>query len=233
MMLWLLNACPCLDGHFYNQSEWTTHMLALVKPLNHLDILRSHFNPSATPFSIAAGEELRFSDEEGAQQCWFFKEGFLDIWRENNNIHVELLTAPVLLNLSDDLIPSPLNYKIVTKSNCAGFYLPVNRAMDIIENQGLWKSFCHWQTYQMRWFEWRDSQFIGASTYAQIRSTLLTMASWDQELRSQIGVINYIQTHTHISRSVIAEMLSALRKGNYIEMQKGKLIAVHKLPLNY
>ncbi len=59
------------------------------------------------------------------------------------------------------------------------------------------------------------------------------MASWDIELRSQIGVINYIQTHTHISRSVIAEMLSALRKGNYIEMQKGKLIAVHKLPLNY
>ncbi|MBB3322356.1 helix-turn-helix domain-containing protein [Atlantibacter sp. RC6] len=208
-------------------------MLALVKPLNHLDILRSHFNPSATPFSIAAGEELRFSDEEGEQQCWFFKEGFLDIWRENNNIHVELLTAPVLLNLSDDLIPSPLNYKIVTKSNCTGFYLPVSRAMDIIEEQGLWKSFCHWQTYQMRWFEWRDSQFIGASTYAQIRSTLLTMASWDQELRSQIGVINYIQTHTHISRSVIAEMLSALRKGNYIEMQKGKLIAVHKLPLNY
>jgi len=109
----------------------------------------------------------------------------------------------------------------------------VSRAMDIIEEQGLWKSFCHWQTYQMRWFEWRDSQFIGTSTYAQIRSTLLTMASWDQELRSQIGVINYIQTHTHISRSVIAEMLSALRKGNYIEMQKGKLIAVHKLPLNY
>ena len=208
-------------------------MLDLVKPLSHLEILRSHLSPCAMSFSIAAGEELSFSNEQGEQQCWYFKVGCLDIWRENNDINVELLAAPVLLSLSGDPIPSPLNYKIVTKTNCTGFSLPVSRAMDIIDKQGLWKSFCHWQTYQMRWFEWRDAQFIGTSTYAQIRSTLLTMASWDIELRSQIGVINYIQTHTHISRSVIAEMLSALRKGNYIEMQKGKLIAVHKLPLNY
>ncbi|MEX5411994.1 helix-turn-helix domain-containing protein [Atlantibacter hermannii] len=208
-------------------------MLDLVKPLSHLEILRNHLSPCATSFNVAAGEELSFSNDQGEQQCWYFKEGFLDIWRENNDIHVELLAAPVLLSLSGDPIPSPLNYKIVTKTHCTGFSLPVSRAMDVIDKQGLWKSFCHWQTYQMRWFEWRDAQFIGTSTYAQIRSTLLTMANWDAELRSQIGVINYIQTHTHISRSVIAEMLSALRKGNYIEMQKGKLIAVHKLPLNY
>ncbi|WP_313081629.1 helix-turn-helix domain-containing protein [Atlantibacter sp.] len=208
-------------------------MLDLVKPLNHLETLRNYFSPLATNFNVAAGEELIFSNEQGEKQCWFFGAGFLDIWRENNDIHVELLSAPVLLNLSGDLIPSTLHYKIVTKSNCTGFCLPVSRAMDIVEKEGLWKSFCHWQTYQMRCFEWRDAQFIGTTTYAQIRSTLLTMASWDKELRSQIGVINYIQTHTHISRSVIAEMLSALRKGNYIEMQKGKLIAVHKLPLNY
>ncbi len=214
-------------------SEGITHMLDLVKPLNHLEILRSHLSAYAQAFDSAAGEELSFVNEHGEQQCWFFKEGFFDIWRENNDIHVELLASPVLLSLSGDPIPSPLHYKLVTKTQCVGFRLPVQLAMDVIEKQGLWKSFCHWQTYQMRWFEWRDAQFIGTSTYAQIRSTLLTMASWDAEVRSQIGVISYIQTHTHISRSVIAEMLSALRKGNYIEMQKGKLVAVHKLPLNY
>jgi len=214
-------------------SEWITHMLDLVKPLNHLEILRGHLCSSAISVNIAAGEELSFANEHGEQQYWFFKEGCLDVWRENNDIHVELLAAPVLISLSGDPIPSPLNYKLVTKTHCSGFRLSVHKALDIIEKKGLWKSFCHWQTYQMRWFEWRDAQFIGTSTYAQIRSTLLTMSSWDLDLRSQIGVINYIQAHTHISRSVIAEMLSALRKGGYIEMQKGKLVAVHKLPLNY
>ncbi len=103
-------------------------MLDLVKPLSHLEILRSHLSPCAMSFSIAAGEELSFSNEQGEQQCWYFKEGFLDIWRENNDIHVELLAAPVLLSLSGDPIPSPLNYKIVTKTNCTGFSLPVSRA---------------------------------------------------------------------------------------------------------
>jgi translation elongation factor P/translation initiation factor 5A len=32
---------------------------------------------------------------------------------------------------------------------------------------------------------------------------------------------------------VIAEVLSALRKGNYIEMHKGKLLKINRLPYEY
>ena len=74
---------------------------------------------------------------------------------------------------------------------------------------------------------------MGQSTYKQIRASLQLMANWNESLRAKVGVINYIQQRTHISRSVIAEVLAALRAGNYIEMSKGKLLSVNRLPLEY
>ncbi|MFU0892663.1 helix-turn-helix domain-containing protein, partial [Kluyvera sichuanensis] len=56
---------------------------------------------------------------------------------------------------------------------------------------------------------------------------------WDEDIRSRMGVLSYIQQRTRISRSVIAEVLSALRKGEYIEMEKGKLVSITRLPTHY
>jgi DNA-binding IscR family transcriptional regulator len=81
--------------------------------------------------------------------------------------------------------------------------------------------------------EQRDLQLIGHNSYEQIRATLLSMIDWDEQLRFRIGVMNYIHQKTRISRSVVAEVLAALRKGGYIEMDKGKLISINHLPADY
>jgi DNA-binding IscR family transcriptional regulator len=59
------------------------------------------------------------------------------------------------------------------------------------------------------------------------------MAEWDETLRAKIGVMNYIQRRTRISRSVVAEVLAALRQGNYINMSRGKLVSINRLPAEY
>ncbi|EOG8086757.1 helix-turn-helix domain-containing protein, partial [Enterobacter roggenkampii] len=48
-----------------------------------------------------------------------------------------------------------------------------------------------------------------------------------------IGVMNHIQQSTRISRSVVAEVLAALRQGNYINMSRGKLVSINRLPTEY
>jgi DNA-binding IscR family transcriptional regulator len=45
--------------------------------------------------------------------------------------------------------------------------------------------------------------------------------------------MNYIQRRTRISRSVVAEVLAALRQGNYINMSRGKLVSINHLPAEY
>uniref|UniRef100_UPI002036A73B helix-turn-helix domain-containing protein n=1 Tax=Escherichia coli TaxID=562 RepID=UPI002036A73B len=91
----------------------------------------------------------------------------------------------------------------------------------------------YWLAWQNRILELRDVQLIGHNSYEQIRATLLSMIDWNEELRSRIGVMNYIHQRTRISRSVVAEVLAALRKGGYIEMNKGKLVAINRLPSEY
>lgn len=208
-------------------------MISFIKPVNYLEMMRTGLAPAAKNFDIPPKETIRFNDEKGEHYCWFLQHGSLSIYRESNELLLELVSSPVLLTFANDLIPTTQQYHMVTETRCKGFYLPVDLAFEQIDKHQLWKAYSHWQAWQMRIFEWRDACFTGASTYAQIRSTLLIMADWDKEIRSKIGVINFIQKRTHISRSVIAEILAALRKGNYIEMSKGKLIAVNRLPNNY
>ena len=76
-------------------------------------------------------------------------------------------------------------------------------------------------------------QLVRNNSYNQIRAMLMEMAEWDETLRSKIGVMNHIQRSTRISRSVVAEVLAALRQGNYINMNRGKLVSINRLPAEY
>ena len=83
-------------------------------------------------------------------------------------------------------------------------------------------------------YEFNQGKIIGIiGPSGSGKSTLLSMIDWNEELRSRIGVMNYIHQRTRISRSVVAEVLAALRKGGYIEMNKGKLVAINRLPSEY
>ncbi|MFQ3380326.1 helix-turn-helix domain-containing protein, partial [Escherichia coli] len=113
------------------------------------------------------------------------------------------------------------------------YHLPAKQTITLIEQNQLWRDAFYWLAWQNRILELRDVQLIGHNSYEQIRATLLSMIDWNEELRSRIGVMNYIHQRTRISRSVVAEVLAALRKGGYIEMNKGKLVAINRLPSEY
>ncbi|HBP4362821.1 TPA: helix-turn-helix domain-containing protein [Escherichia coli] len=119
------------------------------------------------------------------------------------------------------------------EGNCTGYHLPAKQTITLIEQNQLWRDAFYWLAWQNRILELRDVQLIGHNSYEQIRATLLSMIDWNEELRSRIGVMNYIHQRTRISRSVVAEVLAALRKGGYIEMNKGKLVAINRLPSEY
>lgn len=89
--------------------------------------------------------------------------------------------------------------------------------MKIIEENNLWREAFCWLAWHNRVMELRDLQLIGNSSYDQIRVTLMSMMEWDETLRYRVGVMNYIHQRTCISRSVVAEVLSALRKGDTLK----------------
>ncbi|RJT23770.1 helix-turn-helix domain-containing protein [Buttiauxella izardii] len=204
-----------------------------TKPLTQLEVIRGRLVEVGKAFTLPADSELFMFNDKGEPLIYFFCEGSIVLHREKDDVLMEIVSAPTLIGLANVLHKSHIKYRITTQSDCQGFSLLASQAFEIIEKNKLWQHVCHWTTYLLRSLEQRDANFVGASTYSQIRATLLMMDSWNPELRASTGVINFVQKRTKISRSVIAEILSALRKGNYIEMDKGKLKSVNRLPNSY
>jgi DNA-binding IscR family transcriptional regulator len=73
----------------------------------------------------------------------------------------------------------------------------------------------------------------GLTTYELIRQSLMTLMAKKETLRQTINTCDYIQEKTHISRSRVMKILSDLKIGNYIEIERGVLIKINKLPKTY
>lgn len=208
-------------------------MISLSKPLAELYLLDKYFAPNGTPFEMPENTILTFNNIPSDNITFLLHHGEVAISRKYNDVLLGIAKAPFIKGLSAGVIKRPTEYIYTTQSICSGYYLPSDQALALLEQHQLWREAFSWLTWWYRIAQTRDCQLIGSTTYEQIRSTLITMSDWDEFLRSRIGVMHYIQKRTGISRSVIAEVLSALRKGNYIEMHKGKLIKVNRLPHDY
>ncbi|HAT8015511.1 helix-turn-helix domain-containing protein [Citrobacter rodentium] len=207
-------------------------MLSLDKPLKEFALLNKCLSKYGTRFEIPRQKECLFSENIAHDNTIVIQEGLISL-RRQEQVLVGIGQAPVILGLDNGVMKNEVQYDIFTEGACSGYYLPSTKTVEVIEECQLWREACYWITWLNRFLELRDRQLIGNNSYEQIRSTLITMNEWEEALRSRIGVMNYIHQRTRISRSVVAEVLAALRKGGYIEMNKGKLVKINRLPYEY
>jgi len=205
----------------------------LSKPLSEFITLDKHLSPRGIHFDVSAGTVILPEDKKAQNYTVVLSQGAISVCRTPNNILFGMAQSPAIFGLAAGVLKIQQEYTLTAESDCRGYYLLAQDTQHCLERYQLWREALYWVTWQHRMLEVRDAQLIGASNYHQIRSTLLAMAKWNENLRSRIGVMKYIQQRTNISRSVIAEVLSALRQGDYIQMEKGKLVSISRLPYDY
>lgn len=203
------------------------------KPLSEFYTLDKHLSSCGVRFSLSSGECVLPAESSLKEMTVVLQKGALMLHRTHHDVLCGLVSGPAIFGLAAAVNPILNDYSLKAETECRGYYLPAKEALQCLERYQLWREAFYWMTWQTRMLELRDKQLIGANNYHQIRSTLLMMMNWDEGIRARIGVLHYIQQRTRISRSVIAEVLSALRKGGYIEMEKGKLVAITRLPYDY
>ena len=189
-------------------------MLSVVKPLQEFGKLDKCLSRYGTRFEFNNEKQVIFSSDVNSEDTFVILEGVISLRREEN-VLIGITQAPYIMGLADGLMKNDIPYKLISEGNCTGYHLSAKQTITLIEQNQLWRDAFYWLAYE------------------QIRATLLSMIDWNEELRSRIGVMNYIHQRTRISRSVVAEVLAALRKGGYIEMNKGKLVAINRLPSEY
>jgi len=205
----------------------------LNKPLSEFLALDKKLSQQGTWFSLSAGETFQIPYCALNDATIIFRQGSAMLYRSNSPIMYGVVHSPVIFGLAAAVNKINNEYVLIAETDCRGYFLPARETLVYIERYQLWREAFYWMTWQTRMLEQRDNQLIGTNHYHQIRATLLMMMSWDSDFRMRIGVLNYIQRRTNISRSVIAEILSALRKGDYITMEKGKLVGITRLPHDY
>lgn len=207
-------------------------MLSINKPIDEFEKLDKCFSQHGISFCSNKKNEDICVGEMISGQVYVILTGVVSLLREEK-VLIGMLQAPAIIGLAGCIIPNSIEYSLMTVSPCAGYYLPAQRVLELIEDRHLWRDAFYWLTWQNRIMELRDYHLIGNNGYKKICATLTSMMAWGEALRLQIGVINYVQQKTQVSRSVVADILSALRKGGYIEMQNGKLLSINRLPELY
>ncbi|MET6679135.1 helix-turn-helix domain-containing protein [Citrobacter amalonaticus] len=207
-------------------------MLSIAKPIAEFIKLDAHLSSYGTHFDVLCKKQVLYFNESNDNKVVVIRSGTISIRREKA-VLIGFAEAPIITGLANSLIEADAHYQLMTEAKCSGYFLPASIGMKIIEDNSLWREAFCWLAWRNRVMELRDLQLIGNNSYDQIRVTLMSMMEWDETLRNRVGVMNYIHQRTCISRSVVAEVLSALRKGGYIEMKQGKLIAVNHLPAEY
>ncbi|EGT4254682.1 hydrogen peroxide resistance inhibitor IprA [Citrobacter amalonaticus] len=207
-------------------------MLSLNKPLKEFAQLDKSLSKFGTRFEHVHEKHLLYSTEKNHDTTVVILEGIISL-RRNEHILVGIAQAPFIMGLTNGVMKNDVQYDLISEGMCSGYHLSSSQTIAIIEECQLWREAFYWLTWQNRILQQRDRQLIGNNSYEQIRTTLFSMIEWDEGLRSRIGVMSYIHQRTQISRSVVAEVLAALRKGGYIEMNKGKLVGINRLPSDY
>ncbi|EKY3223242.1 helix-turn-helix domain-containing protein [Cronobacter dublinensis] len=111
----------------------------------------------------------------------------------------------------------------------------INRAefFKIIEEQMLWEELSHVISFYYHVLLWKNYHFFAADSYMLVRKSLITLGELPPETRLKINASQYITSTTNLSKSYVMKVIQELRKGGYIEIQRGRLFSIGKLPQKY
>ncbi|MCD1125471.1 helix-turn-helix domain-containing protein [Jinshanibacter sp. LJY008] len=167
------------------------------------------------------------------EQCYLIQDGYVQLHRVQDGLVMYSASAPTILGLSSSLIPGAENFFFTTQTTVTLSTLPTAKATQIIECENLWENVSIFQSYVIRRMHETNSKITALSAYEITRNQLINLINEPEEIRNNITAVQYIQDHTRLSRSGVMKMLSQLKTGNYIELNKGCLIKINKIPLRY
>ncbi|MEQ0826530.1 helix-turn-helix domain-containing protein [Enterobacter dykesii] len=159
-------------------------------------------------------------------------EGLMAAYRTSDLLLLRYFQAPFIIGIN---ALTDMNDGITYKaySNVRYELLPRDSVLEKIDKANLWRETALLFMFGLKRFAEAYKSSAGLSTYELIRLNLLALMEEDEELRQTINVSDYIQDKTRLSRSRVMKILSDLREGDFIEMKRGILLKVNKLPENY
>lgn len=201
-----------------------------LKPYTDINKLMNYVLPFTERLTINKGDIVQYYEAD-IRQCLVLLSGSVALHRRGDSVVLNSESAPFILGVSSQYCSEHLYARALETSEIAR--LPMELFNQIVTNEGLWEHFAKLLIYAVSRVYEHCSQIAQLSAYDIIRLQLVELLQEPEAVRLNTTAAAYIKSRTYLSRSGIMRILSELRTGGYIAMQRGVLLDIHHLPQKY
>ncbi|MFX2575446.1 helix-turn-helix domain-containing protein [Enterobacter quasiroggenkampii] len=158
--------------------------------------------------------------------------GEVEFRRESDELCMFTLQGQCVFGLSSIFYNSSHMYGLV-RSNTVVRSIPKDAFSQLMTEKGLWPELTKVLAWYICMLSKRDDVLVARSAYSVVREFLLEINELIVHHQRDINVYDYIQEYTNLARSTIIKILSDLKKGQYIVVEKGRLLNITNLPEKY
>lgn len=136
--------------------------------------------------------------------------------------------APSVLGLQGSEFRKDI-FKYVAVGDCEVYVLSRNEAIDLVNEYGLTREAFNYHAYIADMEVKYSNRLINKTTYEMVCTLLIELAGLPESVRLKTSVAQFILERSNMGRSGMMRILADLRKGEYIDIQNGKLIKITKV----
>lgn len=205
------------------------HILPPIRPEQSIQRLTALLEPIAEKMKVVPRKRILWN-HKNQQQLYLFLEGELSILRASDGLLIVTVYEPHLFGIAE-MIQPVRGHLLRAETESTILRVDARTAMQTFREQGVWEDVASVLSYHTAYLFYRDALVVQQRTYSVIRNHLHEMILLPEEMRMRISILEYIQERTHLSRSSVLNVLSALKRGGYIAFQRGGyLTELNSLP---
>lgn len=200
-----------------------------IRPEQSIQRLTALLQPIAEKMKVVPRKRMTWT-HKNQPQLFLFLEGELSILRASDGLLIVTVYDPHLFGIAE-MIQPVRGHLLRAESESTILRVDAQTAMQVFREEGVWEDVASVLSYHTAYLFYRDALVVQQRTYSVIRNHLQEMILLPEETRMKISILDYIQERTHLSRSSVLNVLSALKNGHYIEFKRGGyLMSVSSLP---
>lgn len=180
--------------------------------------------PVGKRFSITANNQL---------DCFILRKGAISLYRQPDDILLELLEGPTLRGIIPVHEASKSQYVLRVIDTAEIAILDKQKFYTLLTEHNLWETYAmHLQLVTSMAAEILF-KLVSRSAFELVRSQLYELMSKPESMRDSITAENYIRGKTRLSRSAIMNTLSVLKTGGYVSIVNGHLKEIKHIPEHF
>ena len=158
--------------------------------------------------------------------------GEVEFRRSSDDLCIFTLQGQCIFGLSAIFYNSTHMHRVV-RSNAVVRSINKEEFHRLMTQHDLWPDLTKVLAWYICMLSKRDDVLVARSAYSVVREFLIEINELIVQHQRDINIYDYIQEYTNLARSTIIKILSDLKKGQYIVVEKGRLLSLSALPEKY